>query len=202
VTVVVGCVAARHSDRSRREVGVVVLQALVDVAAHALAAKAAGSLDVVRAALDAHVVHVDADRRRLVDPRDFVERCGGEQLAQVELGFDQHTPRLLMRHLDAERAEVLEQALLVGALVGDDEVAELRAAARRELIEQSSVDAVGRMVGADPAHERQLRDPQGRGRIHFHEVRAMRQESFHFAAQITNGLPHTFGRLVRELHDV
>ena len=70
------------------------------------------------------------------------------------------------------------------------------------VIEQASVDAVGRMVGADPANEWKLRDPQGRRRIHLHEVRAMRQKTFHLAAQIANGLPHVFARLVRELHDM
>jgi hypothetical protein len=204
VTVGVGTRAGGRPDlrEGRVEVGVVELDAFVDVAADAGAGVAADPLDVVGAALDAGVVHVDLRIAVAVDPEHLVQARGLQQLRAAQAGREQQAADLLVDDLATERCDLGRQRGLVAALVDHDQVVP---AGRDRLAldvftEQERFQAVGRLVEADPADLFEVE--QAEPLVHLHQVAIVRQVALDLAAGALHRSAVGIGRGRTELHDV
>ena len=203
VAVPLGGAAALHVGPGCIEVLVRTLDSLVDVAANALAGVARPHrLDVVTAALNAGVVHVDLGHGPAVDPEHLVHARDSQQLVSGERRFEEDTTRLLVLDAPAEGHDAGDKPRLVGVLVDDDDVVAARwQLAIAVLGKQTALEPVRRMVEPGPTHIAQGPHPRRDVARHAHDVRVVWEIAVDRRAGGTHGAAHGVRRPPLELHD-
>ena len=179
---------------------------VVDFAADALAGVAGDSLDVVSAAQFAGDVHVLLHRAPAVDEQDLVPTDDLEELLGGQRGFEQELAGVGRVDGGTHLADALGDGVLLleAGLENLDDVALLGEDLGSDgaVLAQELVEAVGRMIRADPADVRQARDRVTRRAVHLDDLGVVGEVLVHVAAEVLDLGAELGQRLCDELHDV
>ena len=151
------------------------VETFADLRAHAVPRVARKRLDVVAAALDARVVHVELDARRRIDPQHRVERSDQRELLRREAR--DHIDRAFVQvgHFAADASDLLCELRAVRLAGEHDVVVADRLRTRLLLNErvQRRIDLIADRNRTDEAHPRRLPDRVDARAIAAHEVRVL-----------------------------